>query len=82
MKSNNKSEYALKLEQASTNYIEAISELPYQLKRIGWTQQSLAFNSGCTPTTITNWLKNPESIPPNKLASIIQFFANFDTAKR
>ena len=82
MSSKEKSEYSIKLQIASKNYIETLKELPYQLKRINFTQQVCAEASGITPTTLSNWLNNPESVPPNKLERIAKFFDTFDSAKR
>lgn len=78
-----KSEYVERLEAAVKVYEDLIRELPLELKRCYSSQRNMAGNIGINPNTISNWLKDPGQVPPNKLKGRVSIFLNtFGTAKR
>jgi len=78
-----KSEYVERLEAAVRVYEDLIRELPLELKKCNSSQRNMAGSLGINANTISNWLRDPGQVPPNKLKGRVSTFLNiFAPAKR
>lgn len=77
-----KSEYVERLETAAKAYTDVIREMPIELRKCNSSQRHMASILNINANTLTNWLKDPGQVPPNKLTRVYQFFNIFESAKR
>lgn len=77
-----KSEYVERLEAASKVYTDVLREMPIQLKKCNSSQRAMASILKINANTLTNWLRDPGQVPPNKLTRVYEFFNIFESAKR
>lgn len=77
-----KSEYVERLEAVAKAYTDVLREMPIELRKCNSSQRHMASILNMNANTLTNWLKDPGQVPPNKLNRIYQFFNIFESAKR
>lgn len=65
--------YKLQIELVVSEYEKLVSGLSKGLRASNTSQKKMAKKLGVSVNTLSNWKKNPLSVPPQKLKNLAKF---------